>query len=83
MSSPLRAVEDHHVDRPGVEAQQCVKLTGPNSSIDLRSTMYSHKIACQMTGVEGEEGSVDAVFRFSINVECSNFRFIHTFRRRL
>jgi hypothetical protein len=28
-------VVDHHVDRPGVEAQQCVKLTGTNSSIDL------------------------------------------------
>ncbi len=28
-------MEDHHVDRPGVEAQQCVKLTGPNSSIGL------------------------------------------------
>jgi hypothetical protein len=28
-------VEDHHVDRPGVEAQQCVKLTGTNSSIGL------------------------------------------------
>ena len=26
---------DHHVDRPGVEAQQCVKLTGTNSSIGL------------------------------------------------
>ena len=24
---------DHHVDRPGVDAQQCVKLTGPNRSI--------------------------------------------------
>ena len=23
---------DHHVDRPGVEAQQCVKLTGTNRS---------------------------------------------------
>src|ERR1700730_13798624 len=31
--SRLRAVVDHHVDRPGVDAQQCVKLTGPNSSI--------------------------------------------------
>src|SRR5262249_3063414 len=30
-----RAVEDHHVDRPGVEAQQCVELTGTNSSIGL------------------------------------------------
>ena len=26
----IRAVVDHHVDRPGVEAQQCVKLTGTN-----------------------------------------------------
>ena len=32
---PIRAVEDDHVDRPGVEAQQCVKLTGTNSSIGL------------------------------------------------
>jgi hypothetical protein len=28
-------VEDDHVDRPGVEAQQCVELTGTNSSIEL------------------------------------------------
>ena len=28
-------MEDDHVDRPGVEAQQCVKLTGPNRSIGL------------------------------------------------
>lgn len=28
-------MEDHHVDRPGVDAQQCVKLTGTNSSIGL------------------------------------------------
>ena len=28
-------MEDHHVDRPGVEAQQCVKLTGTNHSIGL------------------------------------------------
>ena len=31
----MRAVEDDHVDRPGVEAQQCVQLTGTNSSIGL------------------------------------------------
>jgi hypothetical protein len=31
----LRAVEDHHVDRPEVEAQQCVQLTGTNRSIGL------------------------------------------------
>ena len=28
-------MEDHHVDRPGVEAQQCVKLTGTNRSFGL------------------------------------------------
>ena len=28
-------MEDDHVDRPGVEAQQCVELTGTNRSIDL------------------------------------------------
>ena len=28
-------MEDDHVDRPGVEAQQCVKLTGTNSSFGL------------------------------------------------
>src|SRR3954464_9721595 len=31
----MRAVRDHHVDRPGVEAQQCVKLTGTNRSTGL------------------------------------------------
>jgi hypothetical protein len=31
----LRAVEDDHVDRPGMEAQQCVEFTGTNSSIGL------------------------------------------------
>src|SRR5262249_17509612 len=34
-SAPLRAVEDDHVDRPGVEAPQGVELTGTNSSIGL------------------------------------------------
>ena len=28
-------MEDDHVDRPGVEVQQCMKLTGTNSSIGL------------------------------------------------
>ena len=28
-------MEDDHVDRPGVEAQQCAKLTGTNRSIGL------------------------------------------------
>jgi hypothetical protein len=33
-------VEDHHVDRPGVEAQQCVQLTGTNSSFGLIALIY-------------------------------------------
>ena len=33
----MRAVEDHHVDRPDVEAWQHVKLTGTNCSIGLTS----------------------------------------------
>ena len=37
---PIRAVEDHHVDRLDVEAQQCVKLTSTNSSIDLIVLIY-------------------------------------------
>ena len=37
-------MEDDHVDRPGVEAQQCVKLTGTNSSIGLIVLIeYAHR----------------------------------------
>ena len=32
---PIRVVIDHDVDRPGVEVQQCMQLTGTNNSIDL------------------------------------------------
>ncbi len=32
---PIRAVEDHHVDRTGVEVQQCMKLTVTNCSTGL------------------------------------------------
>src|SRR5262249_10245479 len=34
-SSPLRAVVDHHVDRPDVQARQRVQLTGTNRSFEL------------------------------------------------
>jgi hypothetical protein len=36
----MRAVEDDHVDRLGVKAQQCVKLTSTNSSIGLIVLIY-------------------------------------------
>ena len=35
----MRAVEDHHVDRSGVEVQRCMKLTDTNCSIGLKSRM--------------------------------------------
>ena len=35
MSSPLKAVVDHHVDRPGVDAERSVQLTGTNRLIGL------------------------------------------------
>ena len=37
-------MEDHHVDRPGVEAQQCVKLTGTNSSIGLIVLIFAARV---------------------------------------
>ena len=38
---------DHHVDRPGVEAQQCAQLTGPNRSIGFLLTAPIHKRAAR------------------------------------
>ena len=37
----MRAVEDYHVDRPGVEAPRGVKLTGTNRSIGLIASSTS------------------------------------------
>ena len=42
----MRAVEDHHVDRLGVEAQQCVKLTSTNRSIGLIALIVSASPFC-------------------------------------
>ena len=39
----MRAVEDHHVDRPDVEARQRVKLTGTNPSIGLILPEIRHR----------------------------------------
>ena len=37
-------MEDHHVDRPGVEVRQRMKLTGTNSSIGLIVLIdYAHR----------------------------------------
>ena len=36
----IRAVEDYHVDRTEVEAQQCVELTVTNSPFGLTIKFY-------------------------------------------
>ena len=49
----MRAVIDHHVDRPDVEAQQCVELTGTNRSIGLIS-YPSHAAINRLLGRSSE-----------------------------
>ena len=46
----MRAVEDHHVDRPDVEARQRVQLTGTNHSIGLNLSQETG-IREQRTGI--------------------------------
>lgn len=42
MSSPSKAVVDHHVDRPGVEVARAMQLTGTNSLIGLIALIYQY-----------------------------------------
>ena len=39
-------MEDHHVDRLGVEVQQCTKLTSTNRSIGLIAFIVSAHLYC-------------------------------------
>ena len=52
----MRAVEDHHVDRLGVEVQQCTKLTSTNRSIGLIAFIVSahHRCAIRFALLERE-----------------------------
>ena len=50
-------MEDHHVDRPGVEAQQCVKLTGTNRSFGFDPC----KPQARFAGVRQAPGSSNQV----------------------
>ena len=61
----MRAVEDDHVDRPGVEAQQCVKLTGTNSSIGLIVLIvHAHQGECKAFVPVKRPGKRKAFVRF-------------------
>ena len=53
----MRAVVDHHVDRPDVDAQQCVQLTGPNRSIALESPPRSPSVDTHSMSVIGHRAS--------------------------
>ena len=50
-------MEDHHVDRPDVEAQQCVKLTGTNRSFGFDPC----KPQARFAGVRQAPGSSNQV----------------------
>ena len=45
---------DHHVDRPDVEAQQCVQLTGTNRSIGLIALIFSVHSFVVIAGLKRE-----------------------------
>ena len=46
-------MEDDHVDRPGVEVRQRMKLTGTNSSIDLIVLiLHAHRRAVEQVGMD-------------------------------
>ena len=79
----MRAVEDHHVDRPDVDAQQWVKLTGPNRSIGLIQPTHP----AQRQGAQGkqtpngqdktqEDRKTDARGRKTRDIDLSDFRLL-------
>ena len=65
-------MEDHHVDRLGVEAQQCVKLTSTNRSIGLIALIISaHSFRATGPGLlEREWTSTKTRLRFQKPVLC-------------
>jgi hypothetical protein len=48
-------VEDHHVDRPDVQGQQCLELTGTNQPIDLTTSLLQLLPSVRGRGREGVE----------------------------
>ena len=69
----MRAVIDHHVDRPDVDAQQCVKLTGTNRSIGLIYLPIARsdkRIACARCGFEHN----NSYFILAIRSQSSGIR---------
>ena len=56
-------MEDDHVDRPGVEAQQCVQLTGTNCSIGLKVASMRMDKPHKHTRIQGKMRKYTAPFR--------------------
>ena len=59
-------MEDDHVDRPGVEAQQCVQLTGTNSSFGLNALINQCPSKASSRKVSPLSGPDDAMNKITI-----------------
>ncbi len=68
-------MEDHHVDRPGVEVQQCMKLTGTNRSIGLIAFTNPSRAAAR-AGRWPDDGQKDKKRQDDKNTVKTRFPFI-------
>ena len=64
-------MEDHHVDRLGVEVQQCMKLTSTNSSIGFITLVFSAHSFIPRGTCRGDRSSPR---RLDVNA-CENYNF--------
>ena len=55
----MRFVEDHHVDRLGVEAWQHVKLTSTNRSIGLLNSTYINQRITHAHSIQLSESLIE------------------------
>src|SRR5215204_1444210 len=87
MSSPLKAVVDHHVDRPGVEAERSVQLTGTNRLIGLialiaNALRANRRFVAPLTPSEGQHDRDPLKPRTSrqtgVCADATNLRFAPT-----
>ena len=91
MSSPLKAVVDHHVDRPGVEAERSVQLTGTNRLIGLialiaNALRANRRFVAPLTPSEGQHDRDPLKPRTSrqtgVCADATNLRFAPTILQR-
>jgi hypothetical protein len=66
-------VEDHHVDRLGVEVQQCMKLTSTNRSIGLIAFIVRAHLDSEVRARKSDFRVRASDFRFSAAAEQQLF----------